>query len=198
MCPYMASRRNNFASHLMKAHKRVLPDIGEIDCLPLLKSPNGTTEHGNGALEPKSVESEVISRYLGQIDAVPYSELGDSNPLATPTLESLPNSEGMNVPTLENYDSDPTTPSLNLVKEPTPGIPVEGPTLREIIRSEAESILTRVLGGNQLATGNQLAIGNQLSTDNNQQDKKSHAPSESSESSGRDSSLVEFTLDQKI
>ena len=185
MCPYMASRRNNFASHLMKAHKRVLPDIGEIDCLPLLKSSNGTTEQG-GALEPKSGESEVISRYLGQIDAVPYSELGDSSPLATPTLESLPNSEGMNVPTLENCDSDSTTTLLNLVKEPTPGIPIEGPTLREVIRSEAESILSKVLGSNRLAT------------DNYQQAKKSYATSESSESSGRDStdsSLEEFTLD---
>ena len=158
----MASRRNNFASHLKKAHKRILPDVGEVDCLPLLKQYNGTPEHGNESSEHKSGEAEVINRYLSKIDAVPLSEIGNSTPVAIPTLESLQNSEGMNVPTLENCDSDFTVNPQNVAKELTPGTPVDGPTLSDVIKGEAESILSRVLGGNQLATENQLATKNQL------------------------------------
>ena len=144
--------------------------------------------------ELKSGDSEVINRYLNSF---------------TPTLESLPNSAGMSASAPENCDSQ--TP-LNLAKEPTPVnlISENGPTLREVIKGEADSILSRVLG--EYATRCQYcgtmsdktakrqrgscrgclrlykqsyeATGNQLSTAGHQQAKKSPAPSESSESSG--------------
>ena len=138
----MASRRNNYASHLMKAHKRVLPDIGEVECLPILKSFEGNSH--------RSEESP------------------------TPTLESLPNSEGMNVPTLENGDTDSTLPLPNLANDQTSADSGDSTMLREVIRGEAERILSRVLGA-----------GNLLASDDQQQAKKSHASSESSDSSGR-------------
>ena len=162
----MASRRNNYASHLMKAHKRVLPDIGEVECLPILKSFEGNSH--------RSEESEVISRYLSQVEVAPLIESGDSNPRATPTLESLPNSEGMNVPTLENGDTDSTLPLPNLANDQTSADSGDSTMLREVIRGEAERILSRVLGA-----------GNLLASDDQQQAKKSHASSESSDSSGR-------------
>ena len=120
-----------------------------------------TPKAGNSKF--KSGESELINRYLSETEVVPLIEFDYSNRVSTPTLASLPNSEGMNVPTIENYESDSTLSATTMTSAAPE--PEDGTSLSEVIQGEAESILSKVLGGNK-------------------QCKKYHAPSESSESSG--------------